>query len=50
MADGSALHQPEWNAVEELLKQWREQLSAKDASISGWAGSLGEIRGWVGPL
>ena len=45
MADGSALHQPEWNAVVEQLKQWREQLSAMDASICGWAGSLGEIRG-----
>jgi diadenosine tetraphosphate (Ap4A) HIT family hydrolase len=31
-----ALHQPEWNAVVELLKQRREQLSAQDASISGW--------------
>lgn len=45
MADGFALHQPGRNAVVELLKQWREQLSAKDASISGWAGSFGEIRG-----
>jgi hypothetical protein len=40
-----ALHQPEWNAVVELLKQRRKQLSAKDHSISGWAGSLGEKRG-----
>jgi diadenosine tetraphosphate (Ap4A) HIT family hydrolase len=31
-----ALHQPEWNAVVELLKRRREQLSAQDASISGW--------------
>jgi ATP adenylyltransferase len=36
VADGLALHQPEWNAVVELLKRRREQLSAKDASISGW--------------
>ena len=35
-ADGLALHQPEWNAVVELLKTRREQLSAQDASISGW--------------
>ncbi|MCP9900597.1 HNH endonuclease [Cyanobium sp. Cruz CV13-4-11] len=35
-ADGLALHQPEWNAVVELLKLRREQLSAQDASISGW--------------
>jgi diadenosine tetraphosphate (Ap4A) HIT family hydrolase len=35
-SDGLALHQPEWNAVVELLKQRREQLSAQDASISGW--------------
>ena len=39
-ADGLALHQPEWNAVVELLKVRREQLSAQDASISGWAGLL----------
>lgn len=31
-----ALHQPEWNAVVELLRQRREQLSAHDAMISGW--------------
>jgi diadenosine tetraphosphate (Ap4A) HIT family hydrolase len=37
---GLELHQPEWNAVVELLKLRREQLSAQDASISGWAGSL----------
>jgi ATP adenylyltransferase len=36
MADGLALHQPEWNAVVELLKLRRKQLSAQDASISGW--------------
>jgi diadenosine tetraphosphate (Ap4A) HIT family hydrolase len=30
------LHQPEWNALVELLKLRREQLSAQDASISGW--------------
>ncbi len=36
VADGLALHQPEWNAVVELLKQRREQLSAQDVSISGW--------------
>ena len=29
VADGLALHQPEWNAAVELL-------SAQDASISGW--------------
>jgi len=40
VADGMELHQPEWNAVVELLKQRREQLSAQDASISGWAGLL----------
>jgi ATP adenylyltransferase len=37
-ADGMVLHQPEWNAVVELLKLRREQLSAQDASISGWNG------------
>jgi ATP adenylyltransferase len=36
VADGLALHQPEWNAVVELLKQRKEQLNAKDDSISGW--------------
>jgi diadenosine tetraphosphate (Ap4A) HIT family hydrolase len=35
VADGMALHQPESNAVVELLKLRREQLSAKDAKISG---------------
>jgi diadenosine tetraphosphate (Ap4A) HIT family hydrolase len=39
-ADGLELHQPEWNAVVELLKLRRDQLSAQDASISGWAGLL----------
>ena len=29
----------------ELLKRRREQLSAQDASISGWAGSWDENRG-----
>jgi ATP adenylyltransferase len=37
-ADGLALHQPEWNAVVELLKR-REELSAQDATVSGWAGA-----------
>jgi diadenosine tetraphosphate (Ap4A) HIT family hydrolase len=36
VGDGLALHQPEWNAVVALLKLRREQLSAQDASISGW--------------
>jgi len=36
VADGLALHQPEWNAAVELLKQRRQQLSAQDATISGW--------------
>ncbi len=40
VADGLELHQPEWNAVVELLKLRREQLSAQDTSISGWAGLL----------
>lgn len=40
VSDGLELHQPEWNAVVELLKMRREQLSAQDALISGWAGSL----------
>jgi diadenosine tetraphosphate (Ap4A) HIT family hydrolase len=30
------LHQPEWNAVVELLKQRHEQLSAEDIPIRGW--------------
>ncbi len=40
VADGLELHQPEWNAVVELLKLRRDQLSAQDATISGWAGLL----------
>jgi ATP adenylyltransferase len=32
-ADGLALHQPEWNAVVELLKVRREQWSAEVATI-----------------
>jgi len=36
LTDGMELHQPEWNAVVELLRQRREQLSGLDASISGW--------------
>jgi diadenosine tetraphosphate (Ap4A) HIT family hydrolase len=36
VANGMALHQPEWNAVVELLKQRQEQLSAQDVTISGW--------------
>ncbi len=36
VADGLELHQPEWNAVVELLKRRREQLAADDAEISGW--------------
>jgi hypothetical protein len=36
VSDGLALHQPEWNAVVELLKRRREQLSGQDESISGW--------------
>jgi diadenosine tetraphosphate (Ap4A) HIT family hydrolase len=44
-ADGLELHHPEWNAVVELLKLRREQLSAQSASISGWAGLLNERGG-----
>ncbi|WP_259731842.1 MULTISPECIES: HNH endonuclease [Synechococcales] len=40
VSDGLELHQPEWNAVVELLKRRREQLAADDAGISGWAGLL----------
>nr|WP_242036069.1 HIT family protein [Cyanobium sp. FACHB-13342] len=36
VADRLALLQPEWNGVVEQLKHRREQLSAKDAPISGW--------------
>jgi diadenosine tetraphosphate (Ap4A) HIT family hydrolase len=39
VAGGLALHQPEWNAVVELLKLRREELSAQDATVSGWAGA-----------
>ena len=39
VADGLALHQPEWSAVVELLKRRREELSAQDAMVSGWAGA-----------
>jgi ATP adenylyltransferase len=39
VTDGMELHQPEWNAVVELLRQRREMLSAQDATISVWAGS-----------
>ncbi len=38
-SEGLALHQPEWNAVVELLKRRREELSAQDATVSGWAGA-----------
>ena len=38
-ADGLAMHQPEWNAVVELLKLRWEELSAQDALINGWAGA-----------
>jgi diadenosine tetraphosphate (Ap4A) HIT family hydrolase len=40
VADGLALHQQEWNAGGELLRQRREQLSALEASISGWSMGL----------
>ena len=36
IADGMELHQPEWNAVTQLLKQRQEQLAAKDPTISAW--------------
>ncbi|MCT0202896.1 HIT domain-containing protein [Synechococcus sp. CS-603] len=36
VSDGLELHQPEWNAVVELLKRRREQLATDDAGISGW--------------
>ena len=35
-AGGLEPHKPEWNAVVELLKLRREQLSAQDVSIKGW--------------
>jgi hypothetical protein len=42
-----ALHQPEWNAMAELLKLSREPLSVRDDSISGWTVGLnsGEATG-----
>lgn len=36
VADGMELHQPEWNAVTDLLKQRRQDLEMADASISGF--------------
>lgn len=36
VADGMALHQPEWNAVSALLKQRRLELEKADGSISGF--------------
>ena len=36
VADGLELHHPEWNAVVQLLKERREQLSDQNATISGW--------------
>jgi ATP adenylyltransferase len=47
VADGLDLHQPEWNAVVELLKLRREQLRAQEAAISGWNAGLnsGEAAG-----
>jgi diadenosine tetraphosphate (Ap4A) HIT family hydrolase len=50
VADGMELHQPEWNAVVELLRQRREMLSAQDATISGWTVGLnsGEAAGQTG--
>jgi hypothetical protein len=39
------LHRLEWNAVVRLLGQQRGMLSAKDTTISGWAGSWGENLG-----
>ena len=36
VADGLELHQPEWNAAVELLKQRRDQLSDADPSITVW--------------
>ena len=36
VADGMALHQPEWNAITALLKQRRDELEMADASISGF--------------
>ncbi len=47
VADGLDLHQPEWNAVVELLKLRREQLRAQEPAISGWNAGLnsGEAAG-----
>ena len=39
-ADGMDLHQPEWNALVELLRQRRVMLSAQDATICGWTVGL----------
>ena len=39
------LNRPEWNAVVRLLGKQREMLSAKDTTISGWAGSWAENLG-----
>jgi ATP adenylyltransferase len=36
VANGLNLHQPEWNAAVELLKQRRGQLSAQVPTISDW--------------
>ena len=36
IADGMGLHQPEWNAVTQLLGLRRQQLAKGDPSISGW--------------
>jgi ATP adenylyltransferase len=43
VADGLDLHQPEWNAVVELLKLRREQLRAQEAAISGWNAGLNSV-------
>ena len=40
MADELVRHQPEWNALVELLKLRREPLSVLDASFSGWTVGL----------
>jgi ATP adenylyltransferase len=45
LADWMVMHQPEWYAVVELLRQRREMLSAEDATIRGWAGSWVEDLG-----
>jgi cysteine desulfurase len=46
LADGLALHQPEWNAVVELLKLRREQLSGEDAWISAWQKGHSKHKCW----